>query len=393
LGKTWTTLGNFNRFIFGIAPGKAGLIYLYEQRNGKLRKSTDFGANWAVVGTAPIPEAKVLVVSPDNPDKLWLGSNGIYVSKDGGLTWEERSRGLGNIAFTLRSDPHDAGTLYLEYSTIPNHNCILFRSQDGGKTWQEISTSEGACYLSFSADGTKLYSSSSRLNSFGWTGAAYVSTDEGTTWHTAFQLPQGADTCIPDPLNNEKFFAFSEYTYSTSVWISENGGVSWTSNALPDGNWSPGFYTIDGKQVYFLELGISFYSSDGGISWAPCGDVTGQISGDQKVAINPQDPSELLAGTWGSGILRSTDGCLSWIEVNRGLTSKFINSIAYDPNNPKIAYAGTDGGLFISFDGGLTWNPINDGLLGALVIYSITVDKQSNVFAATPYGIFQLQAR
>jgi hypothetical protein len=54
-------------------------------------------------------------------------------------------------------------------------------------------------------------------------------------------------------------------------------------------------------------------------------------------------------------------------------------------------YAGTDNGAYISFDGGGSWHPINDGLLGGLVIYSIVVDQESNVYAATPLGIFELE--
>jgi len=58
-----------------------------------------------------------------------------------------------------------------------------------------------------------------------------------------------------------------------------------------------------------------------------------------------------------------------------------------------MLYAGTDSGAYISFDGGNTWNQINEGLLGATVVYSIVVDNESNVYAATPYGVFQLESK
>ncbi len=74
-----------------------------------------------------------------------------------------------------------------------------------------------------------------------------------------------------------------------------------------------------------------------------------------------------------------------------GLGSLFVNSLAIDANNPDTIYAGTDGGAYVSFDGTNTWNKINDGLLGAKVVYSIVVDSDSNVYASTPYGIFKLE--
>jgi hypothetical protein len=68
-----------------------------------------------------------------------------------------------------------------------------------------------------------------------------------------------------------------------------------------------------------------------------------------------------------------------------------VNSIVIDPMNPDTLYAGTDGGAFISTNAGETWQPINEGLLGVNVVYSIAVDpRDSTVFASTPYGIFKL---
>ena len=51
------------------------------------------------------------------------------------------------------------------------------------------------------------------------------------------------------------------------------------------------------------------------------------------------------------------------------------------------------GNCHVSFDGGEHWGEINEGLLGATVVYSIVVDPQSNLYAATPYGIFKLEAK
>lgn len=91
--------------------------------------------------------------------------------------------------------------------------------------------------------------------------------------------------------------------------------------------------------------------------------------------------------------MASDDGCQTWTPSNNGLSSLFVNTVVIDPNNPDIVYAGTDGGAYISFNGGQTWSEINDGLLGATVVYSIVVDKDSNVYAATPYGIFKLEGK
>ncbi len=109
--------------------------------------------------------------------------------------------------------------------------------------------------------------------------------------------------------------------------------------------------------------------------------------------VHPANADHIILATRGMGIFLSTDGCQSWHQSNTGLGSLFVNTLAIDPNNPDTIYTGTDGGAYISFDSGQTWNQINDGLLGATVVYSIVVDKDSNVYAATPYGIFKLESR
>ncbi len=107
------------------------------------------------------------------------------------------------------------------------------------------------------------------------------------------------------------------------------------------------------------------------------------------------DSDRLILATRGGGVLISEDGCQSWRYSNMGLGNYFVNTVAIDPENPDTVYAGTDSGVYISFDGGEHWGEASGGLLGALVVYSIVVDPSdpTNVYAATPYGIFKLETR
>ena len=141
--------------------------------------------------------------------------------------------------------------------------------------------------------------------------------------------------------------------------------------------------------------GPDFRSDDGGKSWKACGNqnLPASSSSDSRLLMDPGNPDHLLRTTAGRGVLVSTDGCLTWTQSNSGLGSLFVNTLAHDPRNASTIYAGTDGGAFVSFDGGLTWGQINDGLLGATVVYSIAVDRDGNVYAATPYGVFKLEGK
>jgi photosystem II stability/assembly factor-like uncharacterized protein len=155
------------------------------------------------------------------------------------------------------------------------------------------------------------------------------------------------------------------------------------------------FGSDQGQRAYAVSRDFQVYwSNDSGETWKACAFTESYHAiGESRMAIDPRDANRLILATRGDGIKTSQDGCNSWQPSNIGLGSLFVSTIAIDPNNPDTLYAGTDGGAYISFDGGETWGQINDGLLGATVVYSVVVDKDGNVYAATPYGIFKLEGK
>ncbi len=79
-----------------------------------------------------------------------------------------------------------------------------------------------------------------------------------------------------------------------------------------------------------------------------------------SIVATSTDPPVYYAGTWGFGVLKSTDGGESWHQVNAGLWLQKISALAADPNNPETIYAGTLGGLFKSSNGGASWTLVFD---------------------------------
>jgi len=62
------------------------------------------------------------------------------------------------------------------------------------------------------------------------------------------------------------------------------------------------------------------------------------------LAVDPQDPDTLYAGTRGGGVFKSADGGANWSQMNNGLTDRYISALAIDPHTPATLYAGTSGG-------------------------------------------------
>jgi photosystem II stability/assembly factor-like uncharacterized protein len=177
------------------------------------------------------------------------------------------------------------------------------------------------------------------------------------------------------------------------IHYSTIGGGNWQASSgseyLEDARL---FYTDQSRIIYAIGRYHQASSIDNGKTWQNCGEDTTSSRSDSRLALDLQGLRLYLA-TPGQGVLISMDKCRSWQTSNNGLTNLFVNTVAIDHHNPNTVYAGTDGGAYISFDFGQTWHQINDGLLGATVVYSIVVDNDSNVYAATPYGIFKLESK
>lgn len=87
----------------------------------------------------------------------------------------------------------------------------------------------------------------------------------------------------------------------------------------------------------------------------------------RSLLVHPSQPNKLWMGAVGGGIWKSVDYGASWAPVSDRLTSLAIGSMAMDPNDSNVMYAGTGEGFFNgdsiggagilqSVDGGDTWN-------------------------------------
>ncbi len=52
------------------------------------------------------------------------------------------------------------------------------------------------------------------------------------------------------------------------------------------------------------------------------------------LAIDPQTPATLYAGTDGSGLFKSTNAGGGWSAINTGLTDSSVRVLAIDPQTP-----------------------------------------------------------
>ncbi len=99
-------------------------------------------------------------------------------------------------------------------------------------------------------------------------------------------------------------------------------------------------------------------SGAGAGGWSAIGPRTARVT---TLAVDPAQPSVLFAGTWGGGMYRSLDGGRSWRRSNAGLTDTDVIQVAISPHDPDTLLAATwYGGLFRSRDRGESWERLHE---------------------------------
>jgi photosystem II stability/assembly factor-like uncharacterized protein len=115
----------------------------------------------------------------------------------------------------------------------------------------------------------------------------------------------------------------------------------------------------DSSIVYVGTVGQSLWRSrDGGLTFARASAGVHSECDVRALLVHPHDPAILHLGTE-TGLYLSRDGAEHWEPVAGPLTGLQIWSLARDPRNPEVLFAGTcPAGLYLSEDGGRSWEPL-----------------------------------
>jgi photosystem II stability/assembly factor-like uncharacterized protein len=137
-------------------------------------------------------------------------------------------------------------------------------------------------------------------------------------------------------------------------------------------------------------------SADGGSTWVPISDLMANIA-VSSLAMDPKDPKVIYAGTGegyfagdsvqGAGIFRTTDGGTVWTRLDSTANKSdffYVNDLVVSPNDSKRIYAATGNGVWRSIDGGETWSRVlpQTVLLGCLDLAIRTDQTTDYLFAS-----------
>jgi photosystem II stability/assembly factor-like uncharacterized protein len=381
--QTWQSIGPDGGAIFtlSIDPVNPSTIYAGTERGGVF-KSTDSGSTWRAINNG-LPSinpfvVSSLVVDPKTSGTLYVASvDGVFKSTDGGTNWGVAISGLTDTNVTvLAIDPIITSTLY-----VGTGSGVVFKSVDKAGTWSPLglnNTSIAALAID-PVTSTTIYAAGS--------GGVFSSSDGGAHWSTANTgLPNvGANALVIDPSSPNVLYAGTPFG---GVFKSANGGGNWApANAglTNNGTFALAIDSLVPTILYTSNNDGVFKTTNGGQTWTLISSSQGNTFFIRAFAVDRQNEGILYAGAFGQGVFKSADGGATWVPSSTGLSALDVFSLATDPTNSAILYAGFDEdvfqGVFKSADGGTSWGLINNGLTNAsgltLNAFSVAVDPKT----------------
>ena len=356
---SWTPLGLDGGWVFSLAasPAKPGLLYAGCLESG-VSHSTDGGATWAAPsGSLDFGLVFDVIADPHTPSTVYVMAthtfdldNGLWKSTDAGETWTELT--VPGTVLALAVDSLRPASLYA--GTLGG----VLKSTDGGSSWSVLNLHRDGTYFdTISVDPAEpsiVYAVAENANLGYYHPKIVRSLDGGTTWGDR-------DAGLPPNLGESSAFAFDTSTIPSTVYftISFEDGTALTFRST-DAGWrrsGPGGYPLAaGRGVIYAG---SVKTVDGGATWTP---IAAPPGGALALLVPPGSPKELFAGTQ-QGVWLSRDGGSSWQPASNGLTATGVDSLAVDPVHPERLYAvaenavqGSPTNLVKSADGGATWH-------------------------------------
>ncbi|HEY3581463.1 MAG TPA: hypothetical protein VGK82_12995 [Pyrinomonadaceae bacterium] len=397
-----------------------------------LYTSIDGGKTFRAITGRIHVDYHALWLDPKNPKRMWNGQDGgIAVSNDGGDTWEAISNiplgqfyqvyadnrtpfyyvmgGLqDNGSWTGPSQTREpAGIMNDDWRMVSfgdgfymvNHpddpDVYLSESQGANIVWTDMRTREqqavnpwgrgsgggpaaGQKYR-FNWNSPIVLSPHDKMTVFLAGNVLFRSPDFGKTWE---QISPDLTTNDPEKLKDAGGpVAFENSTaeyHSTIISIAESPvqrGQIWVGT--DDGN---------------LQV-----TRDGGKNWK---NIIANVPGVGKNSpVSHVEPSRTSADTayvafdrhmfddFRPYILKTTDGGKSWTNISGNLPAKaYVQVVREDPKNTNLLYAGTELGLFASYNGGKDWLHLNLKNLPNVSVHDIFVHPRENDLILATHG-------
>lgn len=345
--------------------------------SGKIFKTQVDRSCWETVASFGAGSGGVvsMAVSPAAPERIYAGTlhAGVFRSQDGGAHWQ--AAGLaGQPVYTLSITAGPSPVIF-----AGSDSAGVFRSTNDGGSWQTRGLAHNTrinCLVVTPQSPLTLYAGTA------W-GNVFRSTDGGGNWQSVLQC-NSIQALAVDGKVSGRVLVSDDFATRESL----DGGQSWTiistlsfSSLLIDPSHPWTLYAASTRVSIAMKEQNPF-------EWECHGPLGGNV---RSIVVDPRDSGTLLAGLYRKGVFRSIDGGMHWEPRNQGLYdgedfNNYLTAIVMSPANPDLLFAVILDGPARSTDGGNIWTRIHiidrgynvRGIfthpLNADIVYAGTVD-------------------
>ncbi|WP_291870963.1 glycosyl hydrolase [Maribacter sp.] len=390
--------------------------------NVRYHKSTDGGKSFNTFN-APHGDHHDLWISPENSKRMIIGDDGgAQVSYDGGETWSTYYNQPTAQFYRVTTDNAFPYRIYVAQQD--NSTLRIKHRSDGGsigeEDWEPTAGGESAHIAVDPKNNNIVYGGSydgflTRVNHDKGTVRGINVWPDNPMGHGAEGMKYRFQWNFP--IIFSKHNPKKLYTFSNHVHVTENEGQSWkllsgdlTRNDPTKLVSSGGPITQDNTSVeYYCTIfaanesplkegllwvgsddGLIHVSKDGGANW----DNVTPSNMPEWSMINSIEPSAFNEGTcyvaatryklgdFQPYLYKTTDYGKTWSKITNGINKEhFTRVVREDPKRKGLLYAGTETGMYVSFNDGTSWSPFQLNL-PIVPITDLTI-KENNLIVAT----------
>jgi photosystem II stability/assembly factor-like uncharacterized protein len=356
-------------------PTDPSTIYV-AAASGGLWKTTNRGQTWTnVFDTMAVSTFGDVALAPSNPEIVYAGTgeqnnrqstsygNGVYRSDDGGASWRHlglaETRHIGKVEI----DPTNPDIAYVAalgnlWAASPERG--VYKTTDGGRSWSKVLFVD---------------------NETGAVDLVMDPSEPNTLYAATYQRLR-------------RSWGFNGGGPGSGIYKTTDGGAHWTAltNGLPEGDKGRIGLAVSASNPRVLnalvehadsKLQGTYRSEDGGESWERVNALDARPMYYSEIFIDPNDENTVYELATRSNV--SHDGGRTFTQIavpptyDVGVHADH-HALWIDPSDAEHLYLGGDAGMHESYDGGVSFQRMNNFPIGQF--YAIGVDMRD------PYWVY-----